>query len=211
MENYSAIIEDVVTGNHKKIIVDIEQALEQGYKPLDVLNNGLIKGMDEIAELWRKNEIFIPEVLVAARAMTRGNKIIEPLLVKTDRKDLGTVVIGTVKGDLHDIGKNLVAMMIKGKGFDVVDLGVDVTKEQFVEAVKTYNAKFVCMSTLLTSTMLYFKDILKAFEDNGLRDNLHIFIGGAPITQNYCNEINADFYTEDAVSCAEKMFELANA
>ena len=211
MSKFNEIIQDVITGNHRKIITDIETALNEGSEALEILNEGLIKGMDEIAESWKRNEIFIPEVLVAARAMTKGNLLLEPLIVQADKVDMGTVIIGTVKGDLHDIGKNLVAMMLKGKGFKVVDLGVDVDKFQFVEAVKEHDAKFVCLSTLLTTTMLYFKEVMAAFEESGLRDTVHIFIGGAPVTQSYADEIGADAYTDDAVTCAEQMYQLANA
>jgi 5-methyltetrahydrofolate--homocysteine methyltransferase len=211
MDIFKDIINDVISGNQKKIVSDVEIALNSGVSPLEVLNEGLIKGMDAIADAWRKNEIFIPEVLVAARAMAYGNKVLEPLLVQTDRKKLGTVVIGTVKGDLHDIGKNLVAMMLKGKGFDVVDLGVNVTKEQFIAAVEEHKADFVCLSTLLTTTMLYFKDVIEYFKEKDLRDKVKIFIGGAPITEAYAEEIGADVYTEDAVTAAEVMFNMVNA
>lgn len=209
MDIFEQISVSVSEGDRKKVVTLINSGLENGLSPLDLLNKGLIAGMDIVAEEWKNNEIFIPEVLVAARAMASGNEIIEKLLIKSESEQVGTVVIGTVKGDLHDIGKNLVAMMLKGKGFEVVDLGVNVTKEQFVETAKSTKAKFVCMSTLLTTTMSYFKEVIDEFEKESLRNDVKIFVGGAPITQSFADEIGADFFTKDAVSASEVMYSLA--
>jgi len=159
--------------------------------------------MSEIGILFKNNEVFIPEVLIAARAMKAGMAILKPLLIEKDVKPVGKVVLGTVKGDLHDIGKNLVGMMLEGAGFEVIDLGIDVSPEKFVEAARDNQADCVAMSALLTTTMPHMKDTIEAFEAAGLRENVKIMIGGAPITQSYADEIGADGYASDAASAAE--------
>ncbi len=202
------ITEALVDGNNKSIVILVKDALEQGVDALDILNNGLIVGMDEIGKLWNEGEIFIPEVLISARAMNSGSKLIEEVLLEEGFEAKATAIIGTVKGDLHDIGKNLVGMMLKGKGINVIDLGVNVTKEQYLEAVKEHDAKFVICSSLLTTTMIYMKDIIAYFEDNDCRSDVVIACGGAPVTQKFADEIGADVYTDDAVKLSKVLLSM---
>ena len=169
----------------------------------EILEGGLMDGMGIVGDKFKKNEVFVPEVLIAARAMNAGIEILKPLMVDAGVEAAGKVVIGTVKGDLHDIGKNLVKIMMEGKGFDVIDLGTDVSAEKFLETVKTENADIICCSALLTTTMTYMKDIVNAFEEDGQRDNVTIMVGGAPVTQNFCDTIGADVYSADAASAAD--------
>lgn len=159
--------------------------------------------MGVIGEKFKKDEVFVPQVLIAARAMNAGIEILKPYLAEAGVDSKWTVIIGTVKGDLHDIGKNLVKMMIEGKGFTVIDLGVDVPGEKFVEAIREYEADIVACSSLLTTTMNEIGNVVKAIEDAGLRDNVKIMIGGAPVTQEFCDSIGADCYTDDAASAAD--------
>lgn len=194
------ISEALVDGNKNETVRLVEQALAEGVGALDILNNGLIVGMDEVGALWNEGEIFIPEVLVSARAMNAASKIIESVLAEEGFEPIATAVIGTVKGDLHDIGKNLVGMMLKGKGIEIIDLGVDVSKEQYLEAVKKHNAKFVVCSSLITTTMTYMKTIVDYFNEQGMHEKVIIACGGAPVTEAYVKEIGADVYTDDAVS-----------
>ena len=159
--------------------------------------------MGEIGQRFKKNEVFVPEVLIAARAMNMALAVLKPALANAGVEHKGTVVICTVKGDLHDIGKNLVKMMIEGTGLKVVDLGVDCSAEKVIDAIKEYNADVVCLSALLTTTMLYQKEIIDAITAAGLRDKVKIMVGGAPVTQEFADKIGADFYTPDAASAAE--------
>ncbi len=180
-----------------------EEALSQNISAEEVLNSGLVAGMNVIGKQFKNNEIFIPEVLVAARAMKAGMQIIRPLLAEANVESLGKVIIGTVGGDLHDIGKNIVAMLLEGAGFEVVDLGADVTKEKFLEFAEKENPDVLGMSALLTTTMVFMKDMVSALEEAGLKDKMKIIIGGAPITQSYADEIRADGYAPDAASAVD--------
>ncbi|GMQ63499.1 cobalamin B12-binding domain-containing protein [Vallitalea maricola] len=177
-------------------------ALEKGYDYKQILNT-LIDAMDIIGKKFKKNEVYVPEVLIASRAFNIALDIISPLIDPNVTNYLGKVVIGTVQGDLHDIGKNLVKMMLVGMGFEVIDLGVDISPQEFVDAVKKYNPDIIAMSALLTTTMITMKNTIKLLEEEGLRDNLTVFIGGAPITSNYARTIGADVYSTDAASAAE--------
>ena len=190
-------------GKRKLVVQYVQQALEEGVAPQTILTEGLLPGMDRVGVKFRDNEIFVPEVLVAARAMSAGTDLLKPLLAGEEGSSLGTAVIGTVKGDLHDIGKNLVKMMIEGKGINVIDLGVDVEPQAFVQAAIDNNAKLICCSSLLTTTMPAMGDVVKAAEAAGIRDKVKIMVGGAPVTQDFCNEVGADAYTLDAASAAE--------
>jgi 5-methyltetrahydrofolate--homocysteine methyltransferase len=176
----------------------VKELIEQGQSIEAILKEALIAAMDEVGELFQKGEYFVPEMLVAARAMQRGLNVIKPMMVEKGVKPLGKVVIGTAKGDLHDIGKNLVSMSLEGAGFEVVDLGIDVSPEKFVSAVKEHKPEVVGMSALLTTTMLSMKDVIQALKTAGLRDQVKIMIGGAPIRQEYADEIGADFYGKDS-------------
>lgn len=189
-------------GKRKLVVQYVQQALDEGVAPQTILTEGLLPGMDRVGVKFRDNEIFVPEVLVAARAMSAGSELLKPLLAEGEGISLGTAVIGTVKGDLHDIGKNLVKMMIEGKGINVVDLGVDVDPQAFVQAAIDNNAKLVCCSSLLTTTMPMMGEVVKAFEAAGIRGSVKIMVGGAPVTQEFCDSIGADCYTPDAATAA---------
>ncbi|HHT66026.1 MAG: corrinoid protein [Caldicoprobacterales bacterium] len=210
MANLREIADFLKAGNAPKVKELVQAAIDQGVEPTDILNESLIVGMGEIGVLFKNNEVYVPEVLIAARAMKAGMAIIKPLLVEKDVKPIGKVVVGTVKGDLHDIGKNLVAMMLEGAGFHVVDLGIDVPPEKFLDAVKEEGIECVAMSALLTTTMPGMKDTIEAFKAAGLRDQVKIMVGGAPVTQNFADEIGADGYAPDAASAAELAKELVS-
>lgn len=210
MSKIDEIRELVMKGKGKLIGKAVDEALSAGEDANDVLNKGLIGAMDEIGAKFTEGKIFVPEMLVAAKAMKKGVEVLKPHLSGDAETGLGKVVIGTVAGDLHDIGKNLVAMMMESGGFEVIDLGVDVSAEKFIETVKSNpDTKIVCCSALLTTTMPAIKTTVDAFNEAGIRDNVKIMIGGAPVTQNYCDEIGADAYTPDAAAAAAKAKELA--
>jgi 5-methyltetrahydrofolate--homocysteine methyltransferase len=180
-----------------------EKALSQDLSAEEILNRGLVSGMNVISEQFKNNEIFIPEVLVAARAMKAGMEIIRPLLAEANVISQGKVIIGTVGGDLHDIGKNIVAMLLEGAGFEVIDLGADVPKEKFLEFAEKEKPDVLGMSALLTTTMIFMKDMMKALQEAGLKERIKVVIGGAPITQSYADEIGADGYAPDAASAVD--------
>ena len=194
-------------GKMQEVNALVESALQEGISPQEILKGGLLEGMDVVAKKWAEGTAFIPEVLISARCMNGAMEILEPYLVKKEEKFSGRVVFGTVQGDLHDIGKNLCTLMLKAKSFEVIDIGVDVCAEKFVEAVKTYQPDVLCMSSLLTTSMGYFKVVLDALQEAGVRDCVKVAIGGAPVTQAYADEIGADLFTEDAVSLAGRLLE----
>ncbi len=191
-------------GKAKDLAALVSEELAAGVAPKDILTEGLIAGMGIVGTKFKNNEIFVPEVLIAARAMNAALAVLKPALADSGVEPVGTAVICTVKGDLHDIGKNLVKMMIEGTGIRVIDLGVDCPAEKVVSAVKENNADIVCLSALLTTTMMYQKDIIDALKAAGLRDKVKVMVGGAPVTQAFADEIGADAYTPDAASAAEK-------
>jgi 5-methyltetrahydrofolate--homocysteine methyltransferase len=184
--------------------------LDQGIKPLEVVEQGLVPGMSAIGEKFKNNEVFVPEMLIAARAMKECMTILEPLLADAGIKPKYTAVIGTVQGDLHDIGKNLVAMMLKGANIGIVDLGTNVPPEKFVAAVQEHNARLVCLSALLTTTMPAMKTTVQTLRDAGC-SGVRIMVGGAPVTQEFCDEIGADGYSQDAASAVDLALRLAEA
>lgn len=192
----------VERGKVKQVKLLTNQALEEGYDVQDILNEGMIAAMAVVGENFRLNKIFVPEMLVAARAMAAGTAILEPLLIQSGIKSIGTVVIGTVKGDLHDIGKNLCAMMLKGTGATVYDLGVDVPDATFVQKAEELHADIVVLSALLTTTMPAIGEVIQEFEKSGVRSKYHIMIGGAPVTQQFADEVGANAYTANASECA---------
>ena len=204
MVNLNHISEALQSGRAEKVSELVKQALNEDVIPKKILEEGLIRGMSIIGEKFKKNEVYVPEVLIAARAMHAGMDILKPKLTETGVKNIGKVVMGTVTGDLHDIGKNLVKMMLEGAGFEVVDLGVDVSADKFVEAVKEHKPNIIGMSALLTTTMVNMPEVIKALENAGLRDKVKIMVGGAPITQNYADQIGADGYSSDATSATDK-------
>ena len=205
------ILEDISAklqaGRAKDVKALVQQAVDEGIDPQEILEKGLIDGMNVIGEKFKNNEVFVPEVLVAARAMNMGTAILKPLLAAEGVKASGKVCIGTVQGDLHDIGKNLVKMMMEGKGMEVIDLGTDVSPETFVETAKNEHCQIIACSALLTTTMGVMADVVKAAEAAGIRDSVKIMIGGAPVTDAYCQQIGADAYTPDAASAADKAIE----
>lgn len=204
---YTELSQAVKSGNAGEVKRLVDELIAGGTEPEDILNNGLIKGMMEIGVLFKNNEVYVPEVLIAARAMYAGLDIIKPMLAKKNFKAKGKVAIGTVKGDLHDIGKNLVCMMMEGSGLEVVDLGTDVGPDGYIQAVKD-GAQIVAMSALLTTTMPEMKNIIAALEAEGLRADIKVMIGGAPVTSAYAEQIGADAYTDDAASAANTAIEL---
>jgi 5-methyltetrahydrofolate--homocysteine methyltransferase len=205
------IRESLIDGEMNSVTEGVTNALEEGIEPADILNNALIAGMTEVGQLFEDGEFFVPEMLIAARAMQAGVAILKPKLVEKDIKPLGRIVIGTVKGDLHDIGKNLVTMMLEGVGFEVFDLGTDVSPEKFVEAVKEHDAQIIGMSALLTTTMPAMRAVIEKLKEEGLREKVSVMVGGAPVTQNFAEEIGADIYTPDGPSAARKAKESINS
>jgi len=181
----------------------VQKALDQGLGVGEVLNGGLVAGMDQVGKDFKAGELFVPEVLIAARAMNAGMELLKPLLADSDVPSAGKFAVGTVKGDLHDIGKNLVRMMVEGGGFEVLDLGVDVSPEAFVKVVREQKPDVIGMSALLTTTMTSMKDVIEALQEAGLRDSVKIMIGGAPVTEAYAKEIGADGYAPDAASAVD--------
>jgi 5-methyltetrahydrofolate--homocysteine methyltransferase len=192
------IFDSILEGSQKVTVVKVQQALDAGINPGVILNDGMVAAMAEVGRLFEEGEYFVPEMLIAARAMQNGLALLKPHLASANVKSQGKVVAGTVKGDLHDIGKNLVCMMLEGAAFEIVDLGSDVTPEKFVEAVRTTGASVICMSALLTTTMPNMKTTIEALKAAGLRDKVKIMVGGAPLTDQYAREIGADGYAPDA-------------
>ena len=190
-------------GKAKAVKELVQKALDEGIEPTRILEEGLLNGMAVVGEQFKNNEIFVPEVLIAARAMNMGTALLKPHLAAEGVTAKGMVVIGTVKGDLHDIGKNLVKMMMEGRGLSVVDLGVDVSPESFVQAAIDNKANIICCSSLLTTTMHEMKNVVEEAKRRGIRDQVKIMVGGAPVTQSFCEAIGADCYTKDAASAAE--------
>jgi 5-methyltetrahydrofolate--homocysteine methyltransferase len=208
MADLSALAENLINGKAQEVKELTQKAMDEGVSPGEILNEGLIKGMNVVGERFKNNEFYVPEVLIAARAMHAGMDILKPKLAESGVEPIGRVLLGTVKGDLHDIGKNLVAMMLEGAGFEVVDLGIDVSPEKFVQAVNEQGGDVVAMSALLTTTMTQMKTTLEALEEAGVKSKIKTLIGGAPVTQNYADEIGADGYARDAASAADKAKEL---
>lgn len=190
-------------GRAKNVKALVTQALEEGENPKVILNEGLLSGMMVIGEKFKNNEVFVPEVLVAARAMNAGLAILEPKLVEIGNEPVGKAVVGTVKGDLHDIGKNLVTMMLKGAGFEICDMGVDVEPAAFVDKAEEIGADIIGMSALLTTTMPNMEAVIQELKNRGLRDKYIVMVGGAPVTEAFAQQIGADYCTPDAVTCAE--------
>ena len=197
------ISENLQHGKAKIVKELVQQAVDEGIPPETVLKEGMLPGMNVIGEKFKNNEVYVPEVLIAARAMKAGSKVLKPVLVSEDVEPAGKVVVGTVAGDMHDIGKNLVCMMLEGKGLEVIDLGVDVPAQDFIDTALNEGCSVVCLSALLTTTMGVMEEIVALCDQQGVRDKFKIMIGGAPVTQDFCDKIGADAYTPDAASCAE--------
>ena len=209
------ILEEISANLQKgkaKIVKElVQQAIDENIPAKQILEEGLLSGMDVIGEKFKNNEVFVPEVLVAARAMNMGAALLKPLLADGKNTSAGKVCIGTVKGDLHDIGKNLVKMMMEGKGLEVIDLGTDVAPETYVETAIRENCQIICCSALLTTTMPVMGEVVKEAEKAGIRDKVKIMVGGAPVTEAFCEQIGADKYTSDAASAADAAVEFCRA
>ncbi|MBQ6164454.1 MAG: corrinoid protein [Clostridia bacterium] len=208
MSIYTEISESLQKGRAKIVKALVEQAIAEGCPAAEILGEGLLDGMNSIGEKFKKNEVYVPEVLVAARAMNMGMEVLKPLLAEDGVASAGRVCIGTVQGDLHDIGKNLVKMMMEGKGLEVIDLGVDVSPETFVQTAIEQDCDIICCSALLTTTMDVMGEVVKQAEAAGIRDRVKIMVGGAPVTDAFCKQIGADKYTSDAASAADAAVEL---
>jgi len=205
------IADNLIKGKAPEVKELVQRAIDEGEDVQKVLNEGLVAGMSVVGAKFKANEFYVPEVLIAARAMKAGMGILRPILADKNIKGVGTVVLGTARGDLHDIGKNLVAMMLEGAGFEIIDLGVDVSPEKFMEAAKEKKADLVGLSALLTTTMPSMKDVIKAVGDSGLKGKVKVMIGGAPVTQSYADEIGADGYAPDAASAVDEAKQLLGA
>ena len=203
MSILNEISENLQKGKAKVVKQLVQQAIDEKIPVETILNEGLLSGMSIIGEKFKNNEVFVPEVLVAARAMNMGASLLKPLMAEAGVEAAGKVCIGTVRGDLHDIGKNLVKMMMEGKGLEVIDLGVDVAPETYVETAKNEGCQIICCSALLTTTMSVMGDVVKAAETAGIRDQVKIMIGGAPVTEAFCQQIGADKYTPDGATAAD--------
>lgn len=203
MSNFIEITESVISGDGGKVVSLVQSEIDKGTNAGTLLNDGLIKGMDIVGEKMQSGDMFIPEVLMSAQAMAQAVEILKPLLGEEGGTSTGTIILGTVKGDLHDIGKNLVKMMMESAGFEVIDLGVDVAPEKFIQAIADHKADIVALSALLTTTMPMMKQTVEAITESGLRDQVKILVGGAPVSQGFADEIHADGYAPDAGSASK--------
>jgi len=203
MELMNQISTALQAGKAKDVKALVQQAIDEGNTASSILNEGLVAGMNVIGAKFKNNEIYVPDVLIAARAMKAGTELLKPLLKEAGVKASGKVVIGTVAGDLHDIGKNLVAMMMEGKGMEIIDLGCDVPAERFVQAAIDNDAQIIACSALLTTTMGEMKSVVELAREKGIRDKVTIMVGGAPVNESYCRQIGADIYSADAATAAE--------
>lgn len=211
MSVLTEISENLQKGKAKIVKQLVQQAIDEGIPVKQILDEGLLSGMSVIGEKFKNNEVFVPEVLVAARAMNMGAALLKPLMAQEGVEAAGKVCIDTVKGDLHDIGKNLVKMMMEGKGLEVVDLGTDVSPEAYIDAAQNQGCQVICCSALLTTTMGVMEEVVKAAETAGIRDKVKIMVGGAPVTQDFCEKIGADKYTPDAATAADAAVEWCKA
>ncbi len=200
---YLQMQDDLYDGLKEEIPEQVREALTRGQTPQEILDGGLVAGMDIVGVDFRDGILFVPEVLMAANAMKAGMEILRPLLVETGAERIGTAVVGTVKGDIHDIGKNLVAMMMEGAGFEVINLGINVDADKFVAAINEYNPDIIGMSALLTTTMPYMKVVIDTLGEEGMRDDIYVMVGGAPVTENFARDVGADAYGRDAAVSVE--------
>ncbi len=203
MDTLSSIADAVYEGNLEIVSEKTKQAIEEGTAVIEILENGLMTGMDHVGKDFKAGDLFIPEVLIASRAMQAGMEILKPFLMTQKIRSQGKVVLGTVKGDLHDIGKNLVSIMLQGAGFEVIDLGVDVSKETFLQAIHDYSPDLLGMSSLLTTTMTQMPEVIKAIEEAGVRNQIKIMVGGAPLNEKYAQTIGADGYAQNSSIAVE--------
>lgn len=203
MTSFEGLSQSVVSGNERQVKETVKAMLAAGVNPLDIIQQGLIAGMNVVGPLFKEGVMYVPEVLMSAKSMAAGIEIVKPFIAEGDIPSEGKIIVGTVKGDLHDIGKNLVGMMLESGGFKVINLGVDITAERFMAAVKEHKPDILAMSALLTTTMLSMKDTIELIKEEGLQDKVKVIIGGAPISQDFANEIGADGFAVDAASAVE--------
>ncbi len=209
MADLERISNGVIAGDDAEVAELTRQAIDGGVQPSEIINSGLIKGMNVVGQRFKAGEMYVPEVMIAARAMKAGMELVRPLIVESDMPTAGKVVIGTVAGDLHDIGKNLVGMMMESGGMTVVNMGVDISADKFAQAVREHKPDVVALSALLTTTMLAMKDTIELLKEEGLRDSVKVIVGGAPVTADFANEIGADGWAPDAASAKDLAVELA--
>ncbi len=209
MADFEALAGAIIECNAAKADELTQKLVDEGVKPSDIINQGLISGMNVVGDRFKKGDMYVPEVMMAAKAMHAGMNIVKPLLLEGESSSTGKVLVGTVAGDLHDIGKNLVGMMMESGGMEVVDLGVDVTPEKFAEAVREHKPQVIGLSALLTTTMLAMKDTIEVLKEEGLRDSVKVIVGGAPVTQDFADEIGADGWAPDAASAKDLALKLA--
>jgi corrinoid protein of di/trimethylamine methyltransferase len=210
MSDFEKIAEAVIAGQIEEVAELSQKFVDEGVEPSEIIKKGLVGGMDVVGARFKKNEMFVPEVLISAKAMHSGMDVVKPLLSESESSSAGTFVIGTVKGDLHDIGKNLVAMMVEGAGFDVVDLGIDLPTDEFVEAIKEHKPDVLGLSALLTTTMPAMEEVIEALEEAGVRDKVKVILGGAPVTEDFTQEIGADGYAPDGSVATDLVREFCN-
>ena len=211
MANFEKLSESVIKGEEEKVKELVQEAVDEGLEPSEIINQGLISGMNVVGKRFKEGDMFVPEVLLSARSMKGGMELVKPLLVEGDMEEAGVVLLGTVEGDLHDIGKNLVGMMMESGGLEVINLGTDVTAEEFVAAVREHKPGVLGMSALLTTTMLEMKNTIEVLIEEGLRDSVKIIVGGAPVTKEFADEIGADGWAPDAASAKDLVLELVKA
>ncbi len=209
MADYEALAGAIIECNAVKTAELTQKLVDDGVKPSEIINKGLISGMNVVGDRFKKGDMYVPEVMMAAKAMHAGMNIVKPLLLEGESSSTGKVIMGTVAGDLHDIGKNLVGMMMESGGMEVVDLGVDVTPDKFAQAVREHKPQVVGLSALLTTTMLAMKDTIEVLKEEGLRDSVKVIVGGAPVTQDFADEIGADGWAPDAASAKDLARKLA--
>jgi len=208
MVNFKKMTEAVINGNEELIVDITEEAVDEGIKPNEIIEKGLINGMNVVGKRFKVGDMFVPEVLMSAKAMKAGMNIVKPLLIESERHSSGKVLLGTVSGDLHDIGKNLVGMLMESGGLEIINLGTDIDSAEFAEKVKKHNPDVLAMSALLTTTMLSMRDTIEVLEEEGLRDDIKVMVGGAPVTQEFADEIGADGWAPDAASAKDLAFDL---
>lgn len=203
MANLEDLSQSVISGNLAKVKKLTQALIDEGVSPLDIINQGLIAGMGVVGARFKNGEMYVPEVLVAARSMSAGIELVKPLIAAGEMPSAGKVLLGTVKGDLHDIGKNLVGMMLESRGYTVINAGIDVSPEKFVQAIKEHKPDVLAMSALLTTTMLHMKDTIELMKEEGINDQVKVIIGGAPISQDFADEVGADGFAPDAASAVD--------
>ena len=208
MADFETISDNVISGNVEEVKELTQEAIDEGAEPNEIIDNGLIGGMTVVGQRFKDGDMFVPQVMMAAKAMKAGVELVNPLLTEGETSSKGTVILGTVSGDLHDIGKNLVGMMMESASLDVIDLGVDIDPEEFVEAVKEHEPDVLGMSALLTTTMLEMQNTIELLEEEGVRDSVSIIVGGAPVTPDFADEIDADGWSPDAASAKDLALDL---